>query len=49
MVIIIITVLTQGAIVPAEERGDLSGYLLVNGGIFQAIGVISFGRDLDFP
>jgi sodium-coupled neutral amino acid transporter 11 len=42
MVVIIVTVITQGARVPAEMRGSLSGSLFINSGIFQAIGVISF-------
>ncbi|KOS18624.1 Vacuolar amino acid transporter 2 [Escovopsis weberi] len=43
MVIIVVTVLAQGALVPRGERGSLGGPLLVvNGGVFQAIGVISF-------
>lgn len=44
MVIIVITVVTQGLSVPAKDWGKLSLPLLtVNGGVFQAIGVISFG------
>ncbi|CAK7263280.1 hypothetical protein SEPCBS57363_000479 [Sporothrix epigloea] len=43
MVVIIVTVVVQGAMVPADERGSFSRPLLtVNSGIFQAIGVISF-------
>ncbi|KIH91594.1 solute carrier family 38 (sodium-coupled neutral amino acid transporter), member 11 [Sporothrix brasiliensis 5110] len=43
MIVIIVTVLVQGAMVPKAERGSFSGPLLtVNAGIFQAIGVISF-------
>lgn len=38
------TVLVQGVLVPSADRGSFSTPLLtVNGGIFQAIGVISFG------
>lgn len=45
MVIIVITVLIQSVITPSEARGSFSTPLLtVNTGIFQAIGVISFGR-----
>lgn len=44
MLIIIITVITQGARVPAEMRGDLKGLLFINSGFFQAVGVISFGK-----
>ncbi|POR32964.1 Vacuolar amino acid transporter 2 [Tolypocladium paradoxum] len=43
MMVIVTTVLVQGAFVPRESRGSFSTPLLtVNGGIFQAIGVISF-------
>ncbi|KAI3327912.1 transmembrane amino acid transporter [Xylariaceae sp. AK1471] len=43
MVIIIATVVIQGALIPIEERGSFSTPLLtINNGIFQAIGVISF-------
>lgn len=43
MLIIIITVLTQGPRVDRDLRGDLKGMLFVNSGFFQAVGVISFG------
>ncbi len=44
MVIILVTVIVKGFTVPAEARGSFSTPLLtVNTGIFQAIGVISFG------
>ncbi|KAL2399852.1 Vacuolar amino acid transporter 2 [Exophiala dermatitidis] len=42
MFIIILTVVTQGAIVDPELRGSLKGLLFVNDGFFQAVGVISF-------
>lgn len=42
MLIIVITVITQGPRVPAEMRGPIRGSLLINSGVFQAIGVISF-------
>ena len=42
MFVIIITVVTQGPLQPAELRGQLKGSLLINDGVFQAIGVISF-------
>ncbi|RDA85467.1 hypothetical protein CP532_1023 [Ophiocordyceps camponoti-leonardi (nom. inval.)] len=43
MMVIVTTVLVQGMLVPSEARGSFSTPLLtVNGGIFQAIGVISF-------
>lgn len=45
MLVIVSTVLIQGFFVPSESRGSFSTPLLtVNGGIFQAIGVISFGK-----
>ncbi len=44
MCIIIITVITQGARVPAESKGDFRGLLFVSDGFFQAVGVISFGK-----
>jgi solute carrier family 38 (sodium-coupled neutral amino acid transporter), member 11 len=44
MLVIIVTIITQGFRVPAELRGKFSVPLLtVNSGVFQAIGVISFG------
>lgn len=44
MLVILLTVVVQGFLAPAEARGSFSTPLLtVNGGIFQAIGVISFG------
>lgn len=47
MVVIIVTVVVQGAMVPADERGSFNRPLLtVNSGVFQAIGVISFGMYL---
>ncbi|KAI2787382.1 Vacuolar amino acid transporter 2 [Penicillium oxalicum] len=42
MVIIVITVITQGFRVPAESRGDIRGHLIIDSGFFQAVGVISF-------
>lgn len=45
MVVIVVTVLVQGVLLPSEERGTFdSSLLLVNDGIFQSIGVISFGE-----
>ena len=45
MVIIVATVLVEGLMVPSQERGHFSlPILTINGGIFQAIGVISFGK-----
>ncbi|EKJ68644.1 hypothetical protein FPSE_11171 [Fusarium pseudograminearum CS3096] len=43
MVVIVFTILVQGIVAPASERGSFSpSLLLFNGGFFQAIGVISF-------
>ncbi|KHN97751.1 Transmembrane amino acid transporter family protein [Metarhizium album ARSEF 1941] len=43
MLVIVATVVIQGFFVPSEARGSFGTPLLtVNGGIFQAIGVISF-------
>lgn len=42
MIVIIITVVTQSFRVPAESKGQLRGSLIINDGIFEAIGVISF-------
>jgi solute carrier family 38 (sodium-coupled neutral amino acid transporter), member 11 len=44
MLIIVITVLTQGPLVDNNLRGSLKGLLFVNSGFFQAVGVISFGN-----
>ena len=44
MLVIIVTVITQGARVDSDLKGQVSGSIFINGGIFQAIGVISFGR-----
>ncbi|KAI5212137.1 putative amino acid transporter [Aureobasidium subglaciale] len=46
MLIIVITVITQGPSVPAEMKGPIKGSLIINNGVFQAIGVISFGTCL---
>jgi sodium-coupled neutral amino acid transporter 11 len=42
MIVIITTVMVEGPMMPADLRGQLRGSLLVNDGVFQAIGVISF-------
>lgn len=42
MLIILITVLTQGPRVPSDMKGKLRGSIIIHSGIFQAIGVISF-------
>ena len=45
MLVIVVTVIIQGALVSSEDRGSFTTPLLtVNTGIFQAIGVISFGK-----
>ena len=49
MSIIIVTVVTQSFRVPAESRGALKGGLIVHSGIFEAIGVISFGASASMP
>lgn len=47
MFIIIVTVVTQGAVVDPDLRGSVKGLLFVNDGFFQAVGVISFGKSTD--
>lgn len=43
MLIILITVVTQGWAIPAESRGKIGKEMMwINDGVFQAIGVISF-------
>ncbi|KAL8991038.1 MAG: hypothetical protein Q9177_000450 [Variospora cf. flavescens] len=42
MLVILISLVTQGATVPSELRGAVKGSLWTNPGVFQAIGVISF-------
>jgi sodium-coupled neutral amino acid transporter 11 len=50
MLVIVSTVVIQGFFVPSESRGSFSTPLLtLNGGIFQAIGVISFGESCVVP
>jgi hypothetical protein len=45
MLVILVAVITQGVRVPREARGHFSTPVLTaNTGIFQAIGVISFGE-----
>ncbi|KAM0286070.1 hypothetical protein ACHAQH_001078 [Verticillium albo-atrum] len=44
MGVIVVTVVVQGLLTPRSERGSFTPALLtINGGIFEAIGVISFG------
>ncbi|KAB2570037.1 Vacuolar amino acid transporter 2 [Lasiodiplodia theobromae] len=42
MLIIIVAVLTQGPRVPQDMKGQIRGSLIINDGVFQAVGVISF-------
>lgn len=44
MIVIVVTVITQGFRVPPESRGEIKSHLLINAGFFQAVGVISFGK-----
>lgn len=44
MIVIIITVVTQREGVLTEFRGTFEGSFFIRSGIFQAIGVISFGK-----
>jgi hypothetical protein len=44
MLVIVVTVITQGPRVPADMRGPIKSSLIINDGVFQAIGVISFGQ-----
>lgn len=44
MIVIVVTVITQGFRVPSESRGDIKSHLVFNTGFFQAVGVISFGE-----
>jgi hypothetical protein len=46
MIVIVVTVITQGFRVPSESRGDIKSHLIINSGFFQAVGVISFGKFL---
>jgi len=42
MLVIIVTVITQGVRVSSDLKGNLRGSLFIRNGVFQAIGVISF-------
>lgn len=44
MLIILVTVIAQGWRVPSDLRGQITNSLFINSGVFQAIGVISFGK-----
>ncbi|CAI7651726.1 unnamed protein product [Penicillium bialowiezense] len=45
MIVIVITVITQGFRVPPEARGEIKSHLVFNTGFFQAVGVISFDHN----
>lgn len=50
MGVICVTVVVQGALAPDADRGEFTPQLLtINTGIFQAIGVISFGTVCYLP
>ncbi|KAF2864115.1 hypothetical protein K470DRAFT_209307 [Piedraia hortae CBS 480.64] len=42
MLIILMTVVVEGPMQPADARGQVQGSLVINPGIFHAVGVISF-------
>ncbi|KAJ5081985.1 Vacuolar amino acid transporter 2 [Penicillium argentinense] len=42
MTVIVVAVITQGFRVPSESRGEIKSHLVINSGLFQAVGVISF-------
>lgn len=44
MIVIVVTVITQGPRSFPEYRGPIGGLLIINWGFFQAVGVISFGK-----
>lgn len=50
MAVILVTVLVQGGLAPEADKGTLASWnlLIINDGIFQAIGVISFGMSCPF-
>ncbi|CAG8077050.1 unnamed protein product [Penicillium salamii] len=45
MIIIVVTVITQGFRVPSDARGEIKSHLVFNTGFFQAVGVISFDHN----
>ncbi|CAG7984574.1 unnamed protein product [Penicillium olsonii] len=45
MIVIVVTVITQGFRVPPEARGEIKSHLIFNVGFFQAVGVISFDHN----
>lgn len=48
MIVILVTVVTQGPALPPSMKGKISESLIINDGVFQAVGVISFGNHF-FP
>ena len=44
MLVILVSIVIQGATASSDLRGTLKGNLIVRPGVFQAIGVISFGE-----
>lgn len=46
MLVILVSVIVQGITTPPDLRGTLKGNLVIRPGVFQAIGVISFGERL---
>lgn len=49
MLVILITVISQSVRLSPQEKGDISNSLFINSGVFQAIGVISFGQYFTGP
>jgi hypothetical protein len=50
MAVIVVTVMVQGPLMPKELKGEFNHKILtINDGIFQAIGVISFGMSPRIP
>ncbi|CAI7616035.1 unnamed protein product [Penicillium crustosum] len=45
MIVIVVTVITQGFRVSPESRGEIKSHLIFNTGFFQAVGVISFDHN----
>ncbi|OJD33547.1 amino acid transporter [Diplodia corticola] len=45
MLIILVAVVTQGPGVPQDMKGQIRGSLIINDGVFQAVGVISFDHN----
>ena len=49
MVLIVVTVITQGVRVDPDLKGTVKELAFVNSGFFQAVGVISFGGHFFYP